>query len=83
MDSATLRKANDLQEQINELDRFIYSCESNRNIRFYKKKCLMATVSDYMRETKLYELNPKLRDKFIIVLKEEKSELQKQFDDLN
>lgn len=83
MDSVTLKKANDLQKQIDELDRFIYSCENNRSIRFYKKKVLMTSVSDYMREIKLYELNPKLRDKFIIVLKEERAELKKQFDDLS
>ena len=83
MITSTLNKAIELQAQINEIDRFINGCENNRNIRLYKKKGLMATVSDYMREVKLYELNPSLRNKFIIVLKEERDELKKQFDDLN
>ncbi len=79
MTSETLRKANELQEQIHSLELFILQCEHNRKIRFYKKRALMATVSDYMSETSLYECTPRTRDIFILALKQELAELQDEF----
>lgn len=82
MKHETLKKANELQKQIYSLESFIRRCENNRNIRFYKKKALMVTVSDYLSEIKLYECTPRTRDIFILALKQELAELQDEFEKL-
>ena len=59
-------------------------CKANYNIRFFKKKNGIAvTVSDYMRETHLFELSRNQRQKFIAMLQEEYDEKLKELSELN
>lgn len=84
MTRETLDRAIVLQAELDDLRRFIHSCKNNYNIRFFKKKRgLAVTVSDYMRETKLYELSGKQREKFIAMLEEEYDEKKKELEELN
>jgi hypothetical protein len=75
----TFEKASRLKAQIDSLNKFIRACKRNRNIRFYKKRGLTVTVSDYLQSIELYECTPSMRDKFIVVLEQELAELESEF----
>ena len=82
VNKATLEKANSLQGEIYGIKDFLNYCKCNRNIRFFKKKGITATVSDYMREVRLFELSNSQRDKFIKMLEEELAEKEKELEEL-
>ena len=77
-----LQKANQLTREISDLESFLLYSKSCWHIRFFKKK-IMCTVSDYMKETRLYELTKNQRLKFIAMLEEELVEKKKQLEQLN
>lgn len=83
MDTNTLRKVTELQEQIWNLEEFLSYCKISRRIKFYKKKrSLVVEVHDYMMATKLFELPPRARENFIVMLEQELDELRKEFSEL-
>lgn len=78
MTDETLKRAYKLDNELKRLGSFLTYCKNNYNIRFFKKKKgLMVTVSDYMRETKLFELSSDQRGKFIAMLQAEYDEKKK------
>ena len=80
----TLRKANELEAELYKIDKFLDAVKRNSLIRFFKKKTGIAvTVSDYMRETQLYELTQEQREKFIKMLEEEYEEKIEELNQLN
>lgn len=84
MTNETLKKAIELEKELDRIGNFLGYCKSNYNIRFFKKKKGIAvTVSDYMRETKLFELSREQREKFIAMLQEEYDAKKKELDELN
>ena len=70
-----------LRAEIEQMETFLRHCKISHNIRFYKKKKgVVCEVHNYTMERKIYEISPRLRDKFIAVVEQELEELKKEFD---
>lgn len=85
MTTDTLKEANQLRVQIDELDRFIRTIKNNRCLRIFdvslkRKKSMILCATDYMRPYEYYEVSQKTRERILQVLEEEIAELRNEFD---
>lgn len=87
MTTDALMKAKQLEQKITELDNFIRSVTGNWLLRVFNKpakkaKKMTLCATDYMRPYVYYEVSQETRQRILQILKEERENLQKEFDAL-